>query len=214
MHIVKLQDDASESGFYEEAASVLERGGLVCFPCNGKYRLAADLTDRDAVINLYQSKRRVGKAPALVFVSDQEMLNIVAADVSARARRLMDAFWPGPLTIQFEANPNLPRKVIKQLVRANGHIGVRIPEDPIALGIVKAFGGPLVISSANRENKPGDGSPAQIRKNFVHRVDLFVDAGDLKAEAPSTVVRLDGDHVRVARAGAISEDSLETAAAG
>ncbi len=214
MHIIKLQDAAEESGFYDEAAEILERGGLVCFPCNGKYRLAADLRDYDAIIRLHQAKRRVGKAPALVFVSDQEMLADVAAEVPDGADRLMDSFWPGPLTILFEANPDLGRKIVKQLVRANGHVGVRVPDDPIALGIVRAFGGPLLISSANRENKPGAGSPAQVRKNFVHRIDLFVDAGDLQGEPPSTVVNLDGGDMRIAREGAIALDSLEGAVGG
>lgn len=213
MDIIKLQDVAAESGFFEEAAEVLERGGLVCFPCNGKYRLAADLNDYDAIIRLHQVKRRVGKAPALVFVSDQEMLESVASDVGPTARRLMDSFWPGPLTILFDANPDLPRKVAKQLTRANGHVGVRVPDDPIALGIMRTFGGPLLISSANRENKPGEGSAAQIRKNFGRGLDLFVDAGDLQSGDPSTVVNLDGDTIRVARPGAIAEDSLTAASA-
>lgn len=210
MNIIKLED-AADRGLYTESTQILQQSGLVCFPCHGKYRLAADLTDPDAVTHLFQSKRRVGKAPALVFVSDLEMLQNVAAEVSPLAKRLMDAFWPGSLTILFEANPNLPRKVVKQLVRANGHIGVRIPDDPVALSIVESFGGPLLVSSANKEKKAGDGSPAQVRKNFVHRVDLFVEAGDLPAEEPSTVVNIDGGVVKVVREGTISEAELQAA---
>lgn len=208
MNIIKLSDAGAEQGFLKEAARVLQQGGLVCFPCHGKYRLAADLNDPGAVTHLLQSKRRVGKAPALVFVANDQMLNEVAAEVSAPARRLVDAFWPGALTILFKANPNLPRKVVKQLVRANGHLGVRVPDDPIGRGIVEAFGGPVLVSSANRENKAGASSPAQVRKNFVHRVDLFVEAGDLTGEQRSTVVEIDGSNVRVTRQGAITEEQI------
>ena len=207
MHIIKLAD-AVDTGLYKESSNVLQQSGLVCLPCHGKYRLLAALEDSDAVMHLFQSKRRVGKRPALVFVSNEEMLRRVAADVSPLAKRLMEAFWPGPLTIQFEANPDLPRKVIKQLTRANGHIGVRIPDDPVAMAMVEAFGGPLLVSSANKEKKAGDSSPAQIRKNFVHRVDLFVEAGDLVTEAPSTVVNIDSGTPKVIRPGAISEEQL------
>ena len=207
MHIIKLEDVA-DRGLYTESAQVLQQSGLVCFPCHGTYRLAASLEDVDAVTHLNQSKRRVGKSPALVFVSNEEMLKRVAADVSPVAKRLMEAFWPGPLTLLFDANPDLPTKVVKQLVRANGQIGVRVPDDPIALAIVESFGGPLLISSANKEKKAGHGSPAQVRKNFVHKVDLFIEAGDLAPQTPSTVVAIDGATVQVTRQGAISEDQI------
>ncbi len=208
MHIIKLED-AVDRALYTEAAKVLQQSGLVCFPCHGKYRLAASLSDVDAVMHLFQSKRRVGKSPALIFVANEEMLKRVVADVPPVAKRLMDAFWPGPLTILFDAHPDLPPKVVKQLVRANGQIGVRIAHDPIAMAIVEAFGGPVLISSANKEKKAGDGSPAQVRKNFVHRVDLFVEAGDLAAESPSTVVGVsDAGVVKVTRPGAISEEQI------
>jgi L-threonylcarbamoyladenylate synthase len=207
MHIIKLEG-AADQGLYAESSSVLQQSGLVCLPCHGKYRLLASLNDVDAVTHLFQSKRRVGKSPALVFVTNEEMLRTVAADVPPIAKRLMDAFWPGPLTILFEAHPNLPRKVVKQLTRANGHIGVRIPDDPTVFAVVEAFGGPVLVSSANREKKAGDTSPAQVRKNFVHRVDLFIDAGDLKPETPSTCVNIDSGAPKVTRPGAISEDRL------
>ena len=212
MHIIKLED-AAEGDLFEEAGRALRDGGLVCFPCNGKYRLAADLNDVSAVMNLFQSKRRVGKAPALVFVTNDDMLRSVASAVTPQLQQLTERFWPGQLTILFDANPNLPRKVVKQLVRGNGQIGVRVPEDPIARGIVDAFGGPVLISSANRENKSGNTSPAQIRKNFVHKVDVFIEAGDLPGSTPSTVVGWDGESVRVTRPGSIPEADIHAAVA-
>ena len=212
MRTIKLDEAGADAAIFEEAAKVLQQGGLVCFPCQGKYRLAADVTDQRAVLDLMQSKRRVGKAPALVFVSDADMLSGVAAEINPAARQLIDQYWPGHLTILFEASASLPRKVVKQLTRANGHIGVRVPDDPIALGIVKAFGGPLLISSANRENKSGNSSPAQVRKNFVHRVDLFIDDGDLTKQEPSTVVNVDGGTVKIIRSGSIGDDGILSAA--
>lgn len=210
MHIIKLED-AADRTLYNESTKILQQSGLVCFPCHGKYRLAASLNDVDAVTHLFQSKRRVGKAPALVFVANNKMLWSVVADVPPVAKRLIDAFWPGSLTILFDPNPDLPAKVVKQLVRGNGQIGVRIPDDPVARALVESFGGPVLISSANKEKKAGDGSPAQVRKNFVHRVDLFMEAGDLHAEAPSTVVAVDGNDVHITRPGSITEEQIRAA---
>lgn len=208
MQIVKPGSAGSLLEHVEQAAQVLRQGGLVCFPCQGKYRLAADLTNPDAVTALFQSKRRVGKSPALVFVANEEMLGVVAADVDDAARSLVKRFWPGRLTILFDASDSLPKKVRKQILRGNGQVGVRVPDDAFAKALVEAFGGPLLVSSANREKKAGATSAAQVKKNFVHRVELFVDAGDLRSEPPSTVVELGDGEVRVTRPGVISPETL------
>lgn len=208
MQIVKPGSAGSDLEFVEQAAQVLRQGGLVCFPCQGKYRLAVDLLNPDAVTSLFQSKRRVGKSPALVFIASEEMLAFVADGVEASARGLMKRFWPGRLTILFEASDDLPNKVRKQILRGNGKVGVRVPDDAFAQALAETFGGPLLVSSANREKKAGSSSAAQVRKNFVHRVDLFVDAGDLRAESPSTVVEIVDGEVRVTRPGAITIETL------
>ena len=204
MKTLRLQDYQDQMGnLFQEAKRVLERGGLVCLPCNGTYRILADLNNPDAVTKLFQSKRRVGKAPALVFVRDEAMLTQVAHSVHATASRLTQ-LWPAPLTILFDASGALPVKVRKQLGSAK--IGVRVPEDAMARELMKHLSGPLLVSSANREHKHGEQSPAQVRKNFANQVDLFIDAGDLPASSHSTVVDVDGGgEVKVTRQGVLEE---------
>ena len=206
MRIIKLE--TSSVGTHEELANVLDAGGLVCVPCKGSYRITADLTNPDAVKRLFQSKRRTRKAPSLVFIDTLTMLQDVTDEISPMARRLVKAHWPGPLTILFRASDKLPKRVRKETERAVGKIGVRIPDDDISRKIIAALGRPLLVSSANRERREGASSPAQIRKNFVHRVDVFVDAGDLAASPSSTVVDIEGGEMRVTRAGAILEADL------
>lgn len=186
-----------------EISAVLDEGGLVCLPCGGSYRIVADLMDEDAVTKLLQAKRRTGKAPSLVFVADEAMLATAVAAVPEPVQQLAARFWPGPLTVLLEPGPELPRKVVKQLATRDGRMGVRIPQDPLARAVVRALGRPVLVSSANREKKQGAGSPAQVRKNFVHHVDLFVDAGDLPPRDGSTVVSVDGDRLEVVRKGVI-----------
>jgi L-threonylcarbamoyladenylate synthase len=206
--LARLREDPAG---LEEVVAVLGRGGLVCAPCTGAYRILADLTSEEAVSRLLQSKRRTGRAPALVFVADQAMLARVAGEVEPVARRLVEALWPGPLTILFRPHPELPDGVVKQLCKQTGKIGVRVPADPVAQAIVEGFRRPLLVSSANREKRAGAGSAAQVRKNFLGRVDLFVDAGDLKPQPASTVVDVVAGRPVITRPGALAEADLARA---
>jgi len=212
MKSLGLNELQQDPGLYREVAGIIRNEGLVCFPCRGAYRIAADLTSIRAVGKLIQSKRRTGKAPALVFVEDEKMLGRVAAEISETACRLARAFWPGSLTLLFEAHPDLPMKVVKPLTKANGRLGVRLPADEVARRIVAEFGGPLLISSANVTKKQGSASPAQIRKNFMGKIDLFVDAGDLKPAGASTVVLVDGESCRVTRPGSVTAEEIHKVA--
>ena len=205
MKTVKLEQVQESPEVYAEIHRILERGGLVCLPCNGTYRIVADLTNEDAVTRLFQSKHRVKKAPSLVFVDDVDMLKEVVHEISPQAREL-SSLWPGPLTILFDLNPSLPSKIKKQL--GKGKIGVRVPDSRLMRDVISALGRPILVSSANRERKPGAESPAQIRKNFNAQVDMFIDAGDLPREPSSTVVDLSGPLLTVTRQGALEEQLL------
>jgi L-threonylcarbamoyladenylate synthase len=202
-------DELDDSHHLEAIAKVLSAGGLVCLPCNSSYRIVADLTSEGAVTRLLQSKRRTRKAPSLVFVDDLAMLSRVTDQLDPVADKLAARLWPGPLTILVDAHPDLPEKVTKQLCKANGKLGVRVPDDSLLRQVIQKFGRPLLASSANKEKKAGAGSPAQVRKNFVSRIDLFVDAGDLPPSASSTVVDVSDGKVVITRPGAVSKEQIE-----
>jgi L-threonylcarbamoyladenylate synthase len=209
--VKKLEEDAA---LYTEIANVLEKGGLVCVPCGGSYRIVANLNSAGAVQRLLQSKRRTQKAPSLVFVEDEKMLRRVALEVSPMASRLIRAFWPGPLTILFTAHPDLPEEVVDPLVEANGKLGVRMPHHPVVKRLVQTFGKPLLVSSANPEKRKGSSSPAQVRKTFLGKVDLFVDAGDLPSAPASTVVDVEEGKAKITRPGAIDDEEIKRVANG
>lgn len=213
MKSIKLDELSKTSDHFDTIINTLESGGVVCLPCNGTYRLMADLKNEDAIIGLMQAKRRVSKAPSLVFVADEEMLAQVADDVDSKARRLIKALWPGPLTIRFDASRDLPRQVRKTLIKATGKVGVRVPDDDLCQRVVEAFGRPLYVSSANKENKHGETSPAQIRQNFFGKIGLFIDAGDLSKGSKSTVVDVKNGSVKVVRAGDVPEEKIVQATA-
>lgn len=208
MDIIKYDEATNSSDTLQQIVDVLDSGGVVCLPCNGKYRLMADLADEAAVMGVMQAKRRVSKAPSLVFVADEKMLDDVADDIDPKARQLIKSLWPGPLTIRFDARRDLPRDVRKILVKATGKVGVRIPDDDFCHQIVQKLGRPIYVSSANKENKHGETSPAQIRQNFFGRIGLFVDAGDLNAGPSSTVVEVKNGDVKVVRDGHVPAEKI------
>lgn len=200
-------DDSPD--LYDELAEVLREGGLICLPVGRHYSIAASLMDEDAVIRLVQSKRRSKRAPSLVFVPDRDALGQVVADVPDRALALMNAFWPGPLTILFRPGACLPRKVTKTLAaKKKDRLGVRITQEPVAQRLVDAFGGPLLITSANLASKVGSSSQAQVRKNFARAVDVMVEAGDVGVADPSTVVDPESDDRPIVREGAVPSDRV------
>ena len=214
MKTIKWSESSDIEPIVAEAARVVESGGLVCLPTRGRYRIIADLTDARAVVRLMQSKGRVKHAPALVFIDSRKRLHAVARDVDPLALALARALWPGPLTLRVQPADELPPKVLRQLGGRKTKLGVRVPDDPLARAVAARVGRPLLVSSANRQERSGESSPAQVRKTFVGRVDLFVDGGDLEALPDSTVVDVQDGRVVVARAGAISADELERIAAG
>ena len=212
MRSVRLTDVVDRRGLAQEAAGVLRQGGLVCLPCGGRYRILADVANEAAVIDLIQSKGRIHKAPSLVFVSAEAGLSTVASSVHPLALKAARAFWPQPLTLLVTPHEDLPSVIRKQLAASHGKIGVRVPSEEMVLSVLAELGRPLLASSANKERKGGETSPAQIRKNFSNRVDLFVDRGDLAAEAPSTIIDVIDEKIVVTRVGAITAQALEALA--
>jgi len=209
MRTLTIQELEDTPALYDEIAEVLKDGGLVCFPSGRQYGIAAALLSEEAVIKLVQAKRRSKRAPSLVLIPDRGALGEVTDAVPESAANLMDHFWPGPLTILLKPSGDLPRKVRKTVAAKKGdRLGVRISDSPVASRIVAAFGGPLLITSANLSKKVGSLSVAQIRKNFSRSVDLIVDAGDLPADPPSTIVDPESADTPIRREGSIPAERV------
>lgn len=209
MRIVTPQQLEQNPSLYDEVVDVLREDGLVCFPGHRQYSIAASLMSPDAVIALVQSKRRSGKAPSLVLIPDESFLTQVVEEIPEVAWELTRAFWPGPLTLVLAPSSELPGKVRKTLgVKKPARIGVRVPGPGHQQELVRRFGGPLLISSANLSQKVGSSSASNVRKNFNHTVDVMIDAGDVPEKLPSTIVDLTTDPLQVTREGQIAASSV------
>jgi L-threonylcarbamoyladenylate synthase len=189
----------------DEIVQVLRAGGVVCFPVNGTYRLAADFHSEQAVSRLIQSKRRTANHPSLVLVPSLEIAKtIVRGTQWSTTKRLAEKFWPAALTLVLEPSAELPAKTKRTLAKATGKLGVRVPGDPLAHAVTKAFAGPLLLSSANLENKAGATSAAAITQRFVGKIDT-------KAGSPSTLVEVSEQSWKILREGAVSANDIERA---
>ena len=186
------------------AVEALKRGDVIVFPTETLYGLGADTLNDAAVEKVFRLKGRDPRSPIPVLVADQEMLHTLVAKVPMTAQKLMDRYWPGPLTLVLPGRKNIP----KPLCNPTGGVAVRISSQPIATLLVNGLGRPLTATSANPSGK----EPArtlQVAKNyFADRVDVFVDGGTLISKSGSTVVEVMEDSIKIIREGEISGSEL------
>jgi len=196
-----------------EIATLVAGGGLACIPLRGAYRIIADARSESAITRLAQSKRRAHNRPALILVSDlaaaKEIVDGTAWPLTLRATKKL---WPGPLTLVLPPSKKLPSKITKLLTKKTGRLGIRVPDDELSAEILAKVG-PLLVSSANIENKPGATSAASVRQRFDRTVDVWIDAGDIRPEPPSTLVDISETGWELIREGAIARAVIERALA-
>lgn len=191
----------------DDAVERLRQGGLVAFPTETVYGLGADALNPDAVDRVYQTKGRPPANPLIVHAADPGMALTCAAEWPRDAAILADAFWPGPLTLVVPRAPHLPARV----TAGGPTVALRCPDHPVALDLIRAFGGPLVGPSANPS---GDVSPTEadhVRRAFPPEIVMVLDGGPCRGGIESTVVLLDGLTRKVLRPGLISAEQLASA---
>lgn len=186
-----------------EAVQCLKSGGIIAIPTDTVYGLGADPFNADAVQKLYTIKGRPDGKPIPLVLSSVADVHRVARNLPDFFFHLTDRFWPGGLTIIVEAKELLP------VLTAGGNtVGVRIPDNPLLLQILQAFGGPAAITSANLSGEPPATSPQEIGDTLASRIDLIVDGGKTPGPIPSTVYDISVSPPIIRRHGVISEETL------
>ncbi|MFM2418229.1 MAG: hypothetical protein RL385_2952 [Pseudomonadota bacterium] len=183
---------------------MLEAGGVVACPTETLVGLLADAHSHTAVARVVAIKQR-GDAPVALLVPSVAHAVALVVSVPEPARLLMEAYWPGPLTIVLRARPGLPPSIAP-----NGTVGIRMPGPSAALDLVRAFGGPLTATSCNPSGKPSAQDEHEARAYFGPQVDAYV-PGHCGGSAPSTVVDATGAALRLIRRGAVALDLPNTA---
>jgi len=198
---------ANDAAAVDEAARVLREGGLVVFPTDTVYGVGAAVDRPDAVARLYVAKGRPLDRPIPVLIADLDQLERLARDVNDAILRLARRFWPGALTIVVPAQPWLP----VEIVRDTGAVGLRMPDHPVALAIIRAAGGAVATTSANRSGEREACTVEEAVAALGETVDLYVDGGRTPGGIPSTVVALEDGEIRILRRGALDPALVEQA---
>ena len=180
--VEKISREAPSKETIDKAARVLRGGGVVVIPTDTVYGLAANAFDRAAQQRIYRLKGRSFRKPLIIMPPDIEATRVIA-EVSRDAEKLINHFWPGPLTLVLPATP-LGRLVMG----GRKDLGLRIPDDPFVRALIDVCGFPIATTSANPSSGKSAVNAAMARQYFEDKVDMILDAGPAHAGRPSTVV--------------------------
>ena len=189
----------------EQAAHILARGGLVAVPTETVYGLAADAFDEGAVQANYEAKGRPETKPLNVLVDGMPMVEAVCKDVPPDSYRLAEAFWPGPLTMILMGKGTLP-----SIVPAGGATqGVRCPDHPDTLAVIRALGRPLACPSANLSGQPSPKCAEDVLTQLGGHIDAVLDGGRCSVGVESTILDMTVTPYRILRQGGLSREDIQ-----
>jgi len=183
--VLRVDPRAPEESVIQEAARLLKDGKLVAFPTDTLYGLGADATDPEAVAGVFSAKSRPKDKPLIVLARDLDMVEEWVEDISPLARKLMDRFWPGPLTLIMIASGRFPLALTGHTRR----IGIRVPDSLISQSLLKATSLPLTASSANRAGGKDPIDARAVWEELAGMIDLLLDGGPVTGKA-STILDL------------------------
>ncbi|MCX5079474.1 L-threonylcarbamoyladenylate synthase [Streptomyces sp. NBC_00401] len=189
----------------EKAAGVLRGGGLVALPTETVYGLGANAEDPAAVARIFQVKGRPPSHPLIVHIGGAEQLDDWVEDVSETARLLAERFWPGPLTLVLRRGPRVPLEATGGL----DTVAVRVPDHPVALALLSAFGGGVTAPSANRFGSVSPTTADHVRAELGDAVDFVLDGGSCEVGVESTIIDVTGDAPSILRPGGVTREDLE-----
>jgi L-threonylcarbamoyladenylate synthase len=210
MNRVAVSPSSPEPDRLQTAVDVLRGGGVVAYPTDTLYGLAADPTNRSAVDAIFRVKgRRTGEALPLVAASLVQVER-VAGRLPDATRRLAERFWPGPLTLIVDAWPGLAPAVHGE----TGTVAIRVPDHAVARALAEACGAPITSTSANRSGEPAVDNADDVVRSIGDRLELVIDGGRTPGGPPSTIVDTRSADVRIIRAGAVASEWIVDALRG
>jgi len=197
--IVKLDPLNPQEDYIKEAARILSRGGLVIMPTETVYGIGANMCNRNTIERLCAIKNRPKDKLFSLHIDEKGKIEDFAHDIPIGAYKLMDKFWPGPLTLVLKAKNN----------HSNQSIGIRMPDDEIALRLISLAGVPVVCPSANISGKPAPVNFPDAIKDLEGLVDFAIDAGITRLQVESSVVDFTVKPLEILREGAIKKEDIE-----
>jgi L-threonylcarbamoyladenylate synthase len=201
---IVLDEKRNLDSIVQGAADCILRGGVILYPTDTIYGIGCDAFNHGSIERIFKIKERSPANPALMIVSNIEMLEVIVDYISPLALKIMEKFWPGPLTLLFKPK----NKMSPLLISNDSKIGVRIPDNLFCLKLSHSCGVPIVSTSANLSGAIGSGKISDLKSAFGDSVDLIIDNGDSKNLQPSTVLDVTGQKPIIVREGSVSADEI------
>lgn len=202
--IKKINSKKPDPDIIKQAGDILKAGGLVAFPTETVYGLGADALQEDASARIYKAKGRPSDNPLIVHIAAYEALEEIAAEIPAEAKKLADAFWPGPLTMIFKKTDKVPYATTGGL----DTVAVRMPKDPVALALIRAGGGYIAAPSANTSGRPSPTRAEHVAEDLNGKIDMLIDGGTVGIGLESTIVDMSTGSPMILRPGYITQEKL------
>ena len=188
----------------ENAAKLIKKGKIVVFPTETVYGIGANGLDEKAVKKLYDVKQRPLNKPISLLVSNMDMINLIAKDITETEYKIMEKFFPGPLTIILKKKEIVPEIVTSR----QDTVGVRMPSGEIARKLVEMSGVPIAAPSANITGEPSGTNLQEIKKRFEGKADYFIDGGESELGCASTIVKVVDGKPQILRQGSITIEQI------
>lgn len=203
--ILKIVDIEADYKAIEEGASLIRNGELVAFPTETVYGLGANALDARAVDKIYEAKGRPGDNPLIVHIADFDDVKLLVKELAGTAEKLMEAFWPGPLTLILKKSSIVPDRTTGGL----NTVAVRMPDNPIALALIRESKLPIAAPSANRSGRPSPTEARHVAEDLMGRIPMILDGGPCSVGVESTVLDITGEIPNILRPGGITPKMLE-----
>jgi L-threonylcarbamoyladenylate synthase len=203
--ILKVSFDHSEEDVINSAAAIVSSGGVIAYPTETIYGLGVDATNEQAIRRIFEIKGRNFTNPISVIIGTHRDVYPLVRKVTDAAQKLMDAFWPGPLTIVFES-----ADAVSPLLTANtGRIGIRLSSHEAARKIALKTGRPLTATSANKSSAPECTNAAAVIGQIGDKIDAVIDLGETKGTTGSTIIDATSEQPIILRSGVITPEAIE-----
>ena len=203
--IKKIDAEQIKDDDFQQAGEILREGGLVAFPTETVYGLGANGLDTDAMDKIYAAKGRPSDNPLILHVPNAESIKPLVKEIPNTAKILIEAFWPGPLTITLPKSDLVPDRATGGLDR----VALRCPDHAVCRNILELAGVPIAAPSANISGRPSPTSAQAVYDDMNGRIPYIVDAGICTIGVESTVVEVRDDGVTILRPGGITKEMLE-----
>ena len=203
---IYLKEEQIDETKIEEIANAIKEGKLIIFPTDTVYGIGTNAYNEEACKKIYEIKGRPSCKPLIIIISDTSMIEDLVENISPKEQKIIEKFWPGPLTIKFKKRKGILPDIISA---GDEYVRIRLIKNGLIYKIIEKAEVPVVAPSANISGHPTGIKINNIIKELGGKVDYILDCGDYKSDEPSTIIQVEDEKIVVIREGKIKREELE-----